>query len=56
LAGGFLDGRTAFTYHFLQGLWFPMLIDVKFLELKRRRWRSEPDLQTSVSQQPDAGA
>lgn len=35
LAGGFLDGRAAFAYHFLQGLWFPMLIDIKYLELKR---------------------
>jgi glycosyltransferase involved in cell wall biosynthesis len=34
LAGGFLDGREAFTYHFLQALWFPMLIDIKYLELK----------------------
>jgi glycosyltransferase involved in cell wall biosynthesis len=33
LAGGFLDGREAFVYHFLQALWFPMLIDVKYLEL-----------------------
>ena len=35
LAGGFLDGRAAFSYHFLQGLWFPMLIDIKYLELRR---------------------
>jgi len=34
--GGFLDGREAFTYHFLQALWFPMLIDIRYLELKRR--------------------
>src|SRR5687767_1663723 len=32
--GGFLDGRRAFVYHFLQALWFPMLIDIKYLELK----------------------
>ena len=32
--GGFLDGRQAFIYHFLQALWFPMLIDIKYLELK----------------------
>jgi glycosyltransferase involved in cell wall biosynthesis len=36
LAGGFLDGRMAFSYHFLQALWFPMLIDIRYLELKRR--------------------
>src|SRR5262249_22220018 len=33
LSGGFLDGREGFTYHFLQGLWFPMLIDIKMLEM-----------------------
>lgn len=36
LAGGFLDGKNAFIYHFLQALWFPMLIDIKFLEIKRK--------------------
>ena len=35
LRGGFLDGKAAFVYHFLQGLWFPMLIDIKYLEMKR---------------------
>lgn len=37
LAGGFLDGRAAFIYHFLQALWFPLLIDIKYLELKYNR-------------------
>jgi glycosyltransferase involved in cell wall biosynthesis len=32
---GFLDGKAGFIYHFLQGLWFPFLIDVKYLEVKR---------------------
>lgn len=32
--GGFLDGKRVFTYHFLQALWFPMLIDIKYLEGK----------------------
>jgi len=34
LKGGFLDGKEAFIYHFLQGLWFPLLIDIKYLEMK----------------------
>jgi hypothetical protein len=34
LTGGFLDGKEAFVYHFLQALWFPLLIDVKYLELR----------------------
>jgi len=43
LAGGFLDGREALAYHFLQGLWFPMLVDIKYLELKRSRALSAPE-------------
>jgi glycosyltransferase involved in cell wall biosynthesis len=34
LAGGYLDGTSAFMYHVLQGFWFPMLIDIKYIELK----------------------
>jgi hypothetical protein len=40
--GGALDGMAGFTYHTLQGLWFPLLIDVKYLQMKRRR-RSRPE-------------
>lgn len=29
---GFLDGKRAFLFHFLQALWYPMLIDAKYLE------------------------
>ena len=39
ICGGFLDGREAFTYHFLQALWYPMLIDIKYLEMRRRSSR-----------------
>ena len=34
LTGGFLEGRPAFIYHFLQALWYPLLIDIKYLEMK----------------------
>ena len=34
---GFLDGKIGFIYHFLQGLWFPFLIDVKYIEMKLRQ-------------------
>lgn len=37
LAGGFLDGREAFIYHFLQALWYPILIDIKYLEMQMSR-------------------
>lgn len=35
--GGFLDGKDGFIYHFLQGLWWYLLIDIKYLELKKKR-------------------
>lgn len=37
LKGGLLDGKEALIYHFLQGLWFPLLIDIKYLEFKVRQ-------------------
>lgn len=42
IQGGLLDGRRAFGYHFLQTLWFTMLIDIFYLEIKRNR-KSERD-------------
>lgn len=42
LAGGVLDGKEAFIYHFLQALWFPLLIDVKYLELRQQGSRKSP--------------
>jgi glycosyltransferase involved in cell wall biosynthesis len=40
--GGLLDGKEAFIYHFLQGLWYRLLIDIKYLELKARQVGSDP--------------
>ena len=37
IRGGFLDGRAGFVYHFLHALWYPMLIDIKYLEEKNKR-------------------
>lgn len=37
LAGGFIDGKAALIYHFLHALWYPMLIDIKYLELLASR-------------------
>jgi len=37
LAGGFLDGKEAFIYHFLHAVWYRFLIDTKYLELKQAR-------------------
>ncbi len=33
--GGFLDGRQAFAFHFMQALWHQLLIDLKYVELRR---------------------
>lgn len=37
LRGGVLDGLAGLSYHGLQGLWFPLLIDLRYLQLKHRR-------------------
>ncbi len=37
LRGGFLDGVAGLTYHFMQALWYQMLIDLKYLELRNAR-------------------
>ncbi len=37
LCGGFLDGMAGLTYHFMQALWYQMLIDLKYLELRNSR-------------------
>jgi glycosyltransferase involved in cell wall biosynthesis len=36
LRGGILDGWRAIVYHFLQAFWYPLLIDLHFLELARK--------------------
>lgn len=35
IAGGFLDGRAGFLYHFLQGFWLRVIVDIKAAELER---------------------
>jgi glycosyltransferase involved in cell wall biosynthesis len=34
---GFLDGKEGFTFHFLQALWFRLLIDIEVEEILRRQ-------------------
>jgi len=41
LLGGFLDGRQAFAFHFLQALWYPMLIDVMYFEMLVKNKKTE---------------
>lgn len=45
---GFLDGKEGLVFHFLQALWFRLLVDIKLDELERLR--SHP-----VSSNPTAG-
>lgn len=34
---GFLDGKEGFIYHFLQGFWLWLLVDIKYIELKKKK-------------------
>jgi glycosyltransferase involved in cell wall biosynthesis len=34
---GFLDGKKAFLFHFMQALWYPLLIDAKYLEILSKK-------------------
>lgn len=37
LVGGFLEGAPALTFHILQALWFPLLIDLYIFEFRERQ-------------------
>ena len=37
IRGGFLDGLAGFAYCFLQALWYPLLVDLKLIELRRKQ-------------------
>jgi len=43
IKGGLLDGKEAFIYHFLQGLWFPLLIDIKYMEMRQQAKASDAE-------------
>jgi glycosyltransferase involved in cell wall biosynthesis len=34
---GFLDGKEGFIFHFLQGFWYRLLVDIKLDELRRQQ-------------------
>ncbi len=40
---GFLDGKQGFIFHFLQALWFRLLVDIKIAELRRDATRGPTD-------------
>ena len=39
LTGAFVEGRSALLFHFMHAFWYPMLIDAKYLEMKRQTSR-----------------
>jgi glycosyltransferase involved in cell wall biosynthesis len=49
---GFLDGKEGFIFHFLQGFWFRLLVDIKLDELKKQQ-RSEVRGQISPGQESE---
>jgi glycosyltransferase involved in cell wall biosynthesis len=38
---GFLDGREGFIFHFLQGFWYRLLVDINLLELRQGHLHSD---------------
>ena len=49
---GFLDGEEGLIFHFLQGLWFRLLVDAKLVELRKLRKKHLP---TGPEQFPSDG-
>ena len=47
IALGFLDGIGGFLYHFQQGMWFRMIVDMKIYELRRMKLTNPQLLQLS---------
>lgn len=57
--GGFLDGAEGLSYHLLQALWFRLLIDLKYLELRRetaRRCEHTTVEASCAAEKPSVGA
>jgi glycosyltransferase involved in cell wall biosynthesis len=46
---GFLDGKQGFIFHFLQALWFRLLVDIKIDELRRAASREAADKRSLVA-------
>lgn len=48
---GFLDGRSGFIFHFLQGFWYRFLVDVKVRELEERARKSGVNIAEVIEQE-----
>ena len=48
---GFLDGKAGFVFHFLQGLWYRVVVDAKLCELERVEKGVRADAEDKVQAQ-----
>lgn len=46
---GFLDGKVGFCFHFLQSLWYRLIIDIKYLEVKRKLKDNKNSIKSVIS-------
>lgn len=47
---GFLDGRSGFSFHFLQGFWYRYLVDAKVVEVERLMELNEASVVDAISE------
>jgi hypothetical protein len=47
---GFLDGRSATTFHVLQGFWYRYLVDAKIMEVKRFAREKKVDIKIAIAE------
>ena len=45
---GFLDGRSGFAFHFLQGFWYRYLVDLKINEVQKYMTLEEVDIKVAI--------
>lgn len=55
LLGGFLDGWQGLSYHLLQALWFRLVIDLKYLELRAAVGTARESAPSHLSGRPAVG-
>lgn len=47
---GFLDGLEGFIWHFLQGLWYRFLVDVKIYQIEKKAKKEGKDIKTVINE------
>ena len=48
---GFLDGRSGVAFHFLQGCWYRLLVDIKVSEVERRMKSKNIDCEEAIREE-----